>query len=461
MAEGQFCNKSTVNTEEGIRHLLSDTNGKTYYKEMEELEVDSAAIQATFSKTLKSRLKTWLDICTHCGLCADSCFYYLANDKAPNQVPSYKIQSTLGELVKRKGKVDAKFMMDAMDTAWSKCTCCNRCSQYCPFGIDMGIMFGYLRGILYSQGFVPWEMKIGAGMHRVYQAQMDITSEDWVDTVEWMEEETEEEYLGLKIPIDKENADIIYTVNAREPKHYPEDIAEAAALFHITGEDWTVPSVGWEETSIAMFAGDWEACKIQVESVYDAMERLKPKRMVVTECGHAYRATVTEGPYWAGLKDGKTPVESIHYVEWVAEVLRNGKLKLDPTKKIKEPVTYQDSCNYIRNAGLSNDARYIMSMIAEDFREMKPSKEHNFCCGGGGGLNGIGRYRKQRDAGLAVKHKQIMDTGAKLVISPCHNCWDAIRDLEEVYEDGIRWSFLKPILLKMAIIPEHMIPKDE
>ncbi len=88
MAEGQFCNKSTVNTEEGIRHLLSDTNGKTYYKEMEELEVDSAAIQATFSKTLKSRLKTWLDICTHCGLCADSCFYYLANDKAPNQVPS-------------------------------------------------------------------------------------------------------------------------------------------------------------------------------------------------------------------------------------------------------------------------------------------------------------------------------------------------------------------------------------
>jgi hypothetical protein len=73
-----------------------------------------------------------------------------------------------------------------------------------------------------------------------------------------------------------------------------------------------------------MFAGDWGACKIQVESVYAAMDRLKPKRMVVTECGHAYRATVIEGPYWAGLKSGKTPVESFHYVEWVAEALRTG-----------------------------------------------------------------------------------------------------------------------------------------
>ncbi len=39
--------------------------------------------------------------------------------------------------------------------------------------------------------------------------------------------------------------------------------------------------------------------------------------------------------------------------------------------------------------------------------------------------------------GLKVKRDQILATGAKLVIAPCHNCWDAIRDLEEVYELGI------------------------
>jgi Fe-S oxidoreductase len=324
----------------------------------------------------------------------------------------------------------------------------------------MGILFGYLRGLLFSQGFTPWEMKIGTGMHRVYRAQMDVTTEDWVETCEWMQEEWEDDYPGLKIPVEKEDANIMYTLNAREPKHYPQDIAEAAVLFHLAGENWTVPREGWEETSLAMFAGDWAACKMQVEHVYAAMKRLRPKRMVVTECGHAYRATVIEGPYWAGLKSGMPPVESLHYVEWVAEALRNGKLKIDPAKKIKEPVTYQDSCNYIRNAGLKDIPREIMSYIAEDFREMKPNKEHNFCCGGGGGLNGIGRYREQRNIGLKVKRDQILATGAKMVISPCHNCWDAIRDMEEIYHMGIKWSFLKPLLVDMVEVPEHLKPKD-
>jgi len=461
MAEGTLCNKKTVNTKEELQALLNDKSGKLYYEEMTRLDVDQAKIRTVLKNTFKSRMKTWLEICAHCGMCADSCYLYLVNNKDPQQVPSYKIQSTLGELVKREGKVDNEFMRMCMDTAWSKCSCCNRCAMYCPFGIDMGVMFGYLRGILYGQGFVPWELKIGAGMHRIYRAQMDVTTEDWVETCEWMAEEYEEDYPGLEIPVDKPNADIMYTVNAREPKHYPEDLAEAAILFHVAGENWTVPSEGWEETSLAMFAGDWEACKLQVESVYEAMERLKPKRMVVTECGHAYRATVIEGPYWAGIKTGQTPVPSFHYVEWVAEALREGKIKIDPAKKIKEPVTYQDSCNYIRNAGLKDAAREIMSYIAEDFREMTPCKEHNFCCGGGGGMNGIGRYREQRNIGLKMKRDQILATGCKLVVSPCHNCWDAIRDLEEVYNVGIRWSFLKPLLIKMMILPDHLKQPEE
>ena len=461
MPEGKLCNRKPVNTKEELQALLADKSGKQYYEELNHLDVDRKALWGTIQKSFKSRLKTWLDICSHCGLCGEACFYYLANNKDPKQVPSYKIQQTLGKLIKRKGDVDNAFMQECMDTSYAKCTCCTRCGVYCPFGIDTGIMFSYLRGLLFGQGFVPWEMKIGSGMHRVYRAQMDVTVEDWVDTCEWMAEEYEDDWPGLTIPVDVENADIMYTVNAREPKHYPEDIAEAAILFHVAGENWTVPSEGWEETSLAMFGGDWEACKLQVESVYEAMDRLKPKRMVVTECGHAYRATVIEGPYWAGLKSGKTPVESLHYVEWVAEALRTGKLKIDPSKKIKEPVTYQDSCNYIRNAGLGDIAREIMSYIAEDFREMSPCREHNFCCGGGGGLNGIGRYRQQRNVGLKVKRDQILATGAKLVIAPCHNCWDAIRDLEEVYKIGIRWSFLKPLLINMIEVPEELKPKEE
>ncbi|MDY6904435.1 MAG: (Fe-S)-binding protein [Thermodesulfobacteriota bacterium] len=458
MPEGKFCNKKPLETADEIIALLSDKGGAQYYEEMATLDVDSDLLWATLQKTFKSRMKTWFEICAHCGMCAESCFLYLINDRDPRQVPAYKIQSTLGEIIKKKGRVSNQFMQDAMEVAWAKCTCCNRCGLYCPHGIDTGIMFGYLRGLLYSQGFVPWELKIGAGMHRVYRAQMDVTDEDFVETFEWMVEEYEDDYAGLMVPVDKEGADIMYTVNAREVKHYPEDLAEAAILFHLAGEDWTVPSRGWEQTSLAMFAGDWAACKMQVESVYESMARLKPKRMVGTECGHAHRATVIEGPYWAGRKDGQPPVKSIHYVEWLAEALREGKLKIDPAKRIKEPVTLQDSCNYIRNHGLKAATREIMSYIAEPgcFIEMSPNKEHNYCCGGGGGFNGIGKFRPQRNKALLTKRDQILNTGAGLVIAPCHNCWDAIRDLEEEYSIGIRWSFLKPLLIEMVEVPEHL-----
>jgi len=125
-------------------------------------------------------------------------------------------------------------------------------------------------------------------------------------------------------------------------------------------------------------------------------------------------------------------------------------------------VTLQDSCNYIRNQGLKQATRDIMKHIVAPgyFIEMSPNKEHNYCCGGGGGFNGIGKFRKQRNIALIAKRDQILATGAKLVLAPCHNCWDAIRDLEEEYEIGIRWSFLKPIVIKMLDIPDHLRPEE-
>ncbi|MBW1866702.1 MAG: (Fe-S)-binding protein, partial [Deltaproteobacteria bacterium] len=146
----------------------------------------------------------------------------------------------------------------------------------------------------------------------------------------------------------------------------------------------------------------------------------------------------------------------------VAEALRTGKLRINPKKRLKIPVTLQDSCNYIRNHGLKEITREIMSYIVEPgyFVDMEPNREHNYCCGGGGGFNGIGLYRAQRNKALITKRDQIVDTGAELVIAPCHNCWDAIRDLEEEYKIGIKWSFLKPLLISMVDVPEHLKPKQ-
>jgi Fe-S oxidoreductase len=205
-----------------------------------------------------------------------------------------------------------------------------------------------------------------------------------------------------------------------------------------------------------MFAGDWGACKIQVESVYAAMDRSSPSAWWSPSAATPTGRQLSKGPIGRDSSRARHRLKAFHYVEWVAEALRTGKLKIDPAKRIKEPVTYQDSCNYVRNAGLGDCAREIMSYIAEDFGRCGPAGSTTSAAAAAAASTASAVYRQERNIGLKVKRDQILATGAKLVVAPCHNCWDAIRDLEEVYKIGIRWSFLKPMLLNMVEVPEHL-----
>jgi Fe-S oxidoreductase len=55
-----------------------------------------------------------------------------------------------------------------------------------------------------------------------------------------------------------------------------------------------------------------------------------------------------------------------------------------------------------------------------------------------------------------LKADQIKDTGAKIVITPCHNCFDQINDLSEEYELEITALSLKEIIIESMFIPDHM-----
>jgi Fe-S oxidoreductase len=55
-----------------------------------------------------------------------------------------------------------------------------------------------------------------------------------------------------------------------------------------------------------------------------------------------------------------------------------------------------------------------------------------------------------------LKADQIKETGAKIVITPCHNCFDQINDLSEAYELGITAFSLKEIIVEAMVIPDHM-----
>jgi hypothetical protein len=61
------------------------------------------------------------------------------------------------------------------------------------------------------------------------------------------------------------------------------DIAHAVRVFHIAGEDWTMSSKGWDDTNLAMFAGDLKSAAYVSQLVRDAAEELGVKRVAITE----------------------------------------------------------------------------------------------------------------------------------------------------------------------------------
>jgi len=148
------------------------------------------------------------------------------------------------------------------------------------------------------------------------------------------------------------------------------------------------------------------------------------------------------------------PFEVIQTGEFWVDLLKAGKLKI--VRKIKEPVTLQDPCNIVRRGGGAEKLRYFVNETCEDFREMTPNREHNFCCNAGGGLASISNWASHKAKHNRVKAEQIKATGAKYVITPCHNCSTGIKDVIKYWKLPVKNIFFDEILLATMEMPEHL-----
>jgi Fe-S oxidoreductase len=302
--------------------------------------IDKIGLRKILDANDGARIRTWLNICSRCGLCAESCFVYLANDRNPTLSPAYKFKHSLGEMYRRKGNINREFLEKCYEISWLQCTMCKRCSMFCPFGIDVATMISIARNLCYSQGFKPESLSRFSENCRKSGNHMGIPEEELIDTCEWMAEEAEDDYQGVEIPVDKPHTKYMYTINPREPVYYPQDISNAAIIFTAAKESWTIPSFGWDCTNLPMFCGDRGLAGQQVKNVYEKALELGAEKILITECGHAYRSMAFEGPYMAGYEGGQPPVEIVHFVRLIYEYLRDGRIKIDPDKKIKVPTTY-------------------------------------------------------------------------------------------------------------------------
>jgi Fe-S oxidoreductase len=282
--------------------------------------------------------------------------------------------------------------------------------------------------------------------------QMWVQQDDWIDALIWQEEDAADEVAGARIPLDKEGAEVMYSVIGPEPKILAQLLGYMAQVMKVADVDWTMPSTdGWDNSNMAMYSGDFEIMARVERLHWDRALQLKVKKIVMGECGHAYRGAVYDGPKWLGWKE--PPIPMVHAVEFYYDLIKSGRIKI--TKKIEEPVTVQDPCNIVRGRGLHEKLRYVVNALCEDFRDMSPRYEHNYCCAAGGGVINCGPpWKLSRMKSIKVKADQMAATGAHRIITPCHNCHSGIEDVIGHYKLDMHVSFIIELLVEAMEKPE-------
>jgi len=401
-----------------------------------------------------ARLKVFVDTCVHCGLCSEACQTYISRDRDPWFSPVAKVKNTIWELMKRKGRVDGAFIRRMSRIVFTECAVCRRCSMYCPFGIDIAYLLLVGRRICSLLGVVPQYLQDTTNSHAATSNQMWVHQDEWIDTLQWQEEEAQFEIPSARIPLEKEGADTMYSVIAPEPKILAQLLGNMSQIFTVAGENWTMPATdGWDNSNMAMYSGDFEVMGRVERLHWETAARLKVKRIVMGECGHAFRGAVYDGPRWLGWQ--YPPITMVHAIEYYYEILSTGRVKVK--EKYKPHVTIQDPCNTVRGRGLGDKLRYVVDALCENFTDVSPNYEHNYCCMAGGGTINCGPpWKRSRMMSNRVKAEQLSATGAEIVITPCHNCHSGIEDVIGFYKLGMHVKFISEIMVEVMEVPENL-----
>ena len=356
-------------------------------------------------------LRVFLDACVHCGACTDKCHYFLGTGD-PKNMPVAR-QDLLRKVYRRyftlAGKlrpklVGAEDLTEAVLEDWYKyfnqCSECRRCSVFCPYGIDTAEITMAAKEIMNSIGVgAKYTNEIIGKVHKIGN-NLGLPPRALANTLETLEEEIKEETgVDVKLPLDQKGAEVLLVTPSAdffaEPHVY--SLIGYAKVFHAAGISWTLSSHASEAGNFGLFIGSYEQTKKVSMRVREAALELGARRLVVGECGHAWRVAYS---FWNTLigpfdfLDSRYPVPQ-HICELTHDLIRRGAIRLDAEKNDQRVVTFHDSCNVARGAGMGGFPggqftipRDIIRAACNRFHDMAPEtiNESTFCCGGGGGL---------------------------------------------------------------------------
>lgn len=411
-------------------------------------------LTGVIDKKMNRQLKQYLDICARCAICKDAChqyvgtgdFTYLPARRAELIRQIYKKYFTkTGEFVPAlyEARDPDENLLDELYESTYACTGCRRCMYYCPFSIDTAWILSVAKAILIAagRGNEMLGQLADAAIFKGENAEMfaDVMLSGFEDISEEVREITGNP--EHKVHVDKQGADILYVALAGA-----HSIRPAAVIFEEAKENWTISY--FEAANYGFFFGDVEKARLIAKRYIDEAKRLGVKEIVVPECGHAYR--VAEIFYEAWSKEPK-PFKVSHILEKVDQYIKSGRIAVDKGR-IEGRVTYHDPCQIGRNGGIFEAPRDIVKSITDNFVDLTPNREQQWCCGGGGGIVAMEEFKDVRLKSGVKKVEQLRTSGASVLACPCENCRLQIEDLNKEHDLGLEiWQVIDLVVAAMPL----------
>jgi Fe-S oxidoreductase len=379
-------------------------------------------------------LALYLDICVRCGGCADKCPFFMGTGD-PNNMPVARADllrkvyrryfTTAGKLAGRLAAAEelTEKTLNEWYTYFYQCSECRRCAVFCPFGVDTAELTMAAREIMASIGVAPkYVTEVVKKAHEIGN-NLGIPDAAWRDSCQFLEEELKEETgVDIKIPVNQEGADVLLVPPSADLFANTDTMMGYAKYFHAAGISWTTSTYASEAGNFGLFLNYEHLQKVNRRLV-DAARQLCVKRLVIGECGHAWRAAQAFMDTLNGPLDFLQSPCPQHICELAARSIREGRLKLNKSANDGITVTYHDPCNLARAGGLTEEPREILRAVVSDFREMAADtiREKTYCCGAGGGLL-TDELMEVRMKGAKPRAEAFRATGAGYLVTPCAVC---------------------------------------
>jgi hypothetical protein len=303
-------------------------------------------------------------------------------------------------------------------------------------GITMDKVVRKARSLAVSEDIMPPDIKKGIKTRLETGDVNGLTTEDFVETVEWISEEFVDEVDDPKaeIPHDIKGAKFLYLPNPRELGLNLMHLTAMAKLFYAAKEPWTMSSRHTDVTNWGYFTGQDDASRKMALMVVEAAEDLEIETLVLSECGHAYHVLKYLLEDIIGRKPG---FEVISIPEFTLRYAQKGVLKFNPDVHPYK-IAYHDPCNIGRKSGGYDAPRQVLAMVCKGVVELTPNREDGICCGGGGGMLQDSTSTAKRMITGRPKAEQMKAAGLPNLATACLSCHRQLGELSKHYKLGIK-----------------------